>query len=309
MDFAQQLRIFVAVVDNGSFSRAAEALRMARPGVTNAINALEADIGARLIHRTTRRLSLTGEGEQFYDRATRLLTDISDARNLFGGGGVSPRGRLRIDIPVALARPLFIDRIPSFKQLYPEVDLILGVSDQPVDLVVDGVDCVLRIGELAPSSLVARKLASITMVICGSPSYLEAHGTPRAIEDLRAHQAVNYFSGRGHRPVAWSMPGDPGLPQFTLRSGIMVNDTEAFVGCALNGLGLIQVPGLVVADHLSTGSLVEVVPEMRSIRWPLSIMYPNRQHLAPQVRAFIDWVTEMVTASASEWLYPTADRQ
>ena len=309
MDFTRQLRVFVAVVDNGSFSRAAEALRMAKPGVTNAINALEAEVGARLMQRTTRRLSLTAEGEQFYDRATRLLTEISDARNLFGGAAVAPCGRLRVDIPVALARPLVIDHIPAFKHLYPEVDLILGVSDQPVDLIADGVDCVLRIGELAPTSMIARKLASITMVICGSPAYLKAHGTPRTIEDLRSHQAVNYFSGRGHRPVAWSMPGDTGLPQFTLRSGIMVNDTEAFVACALIGLGLIQVPGLVVAEQLSTGALIEVVPDMRSIRWPLSIMYPNRQHLAPQVRAFIDWVTGMVAASTSEWLHPTANEQ
>lgn len=306
MDFAQQLRIFVAVADNGSFSRAAEALRMARPGVTNAINMLEGDLGARLLQRTTRRTSLTAEGEEFYERAVRLLAEIADARNLFGGSVIAPRGRLRVDIPVALAKPLVIDRIPEFKRLYPDVDVILGVSDQPVDLIADGVDCVLRIGELAPTSMIARKIAAITMVVCGSPTYLAEHGTPETIDDLRHHQAVNYFSGRGHRPIAWSMPGDTGLPHLTLRSGIMVNDTGAFVACALNGLGLIQVPGLVVAEQLANGTLVEVVPEMRAIRWPLSIMYPNRQHLAPQVRAFIDWMTDLVAAAAGEWLHPAA---
>lgn len=305
MDFIQQLRVFVAVVDNGSFSRAAEALRMARPGVTNAVNALENEVGARLLHRTTRRSSLTTEGERFYDRATRLLTEISDAKNLFGGSSFTPRGRLRVDIPVALSRPLIINRIPEFKQLYPEVDIILGVSDQPVDLIADGVDCVLRIGELAPTSMIARKIASITMVVCGSPGYLSANGTPETVEDLRGHQAVNYFSGRGHRPMAWALPGDTSLPQFALRSGVMINDTDAFVACALNGLGLIQVPGLVVAEHLVSGALVEVVPDMKTIRWPLSIMYPNRQHLAPQVRAFIDWVAGVVSDAAGEWLHPT----
>jgi LysR family transcriptional regulator for bpeEF and oprC len=159
MDFTQQLRIFVAVVDNGSFARAAEALLMARPSVTNAINALEKGLGARLLQRTTRRISLTGEGELFYDRATRLLTDIADAQNLFGGTDVPPRGRLRVDIPVALAKPLLIARLPQFKALYPDIELILGVSDQPVDLLADGVDCVVRIGELPPTSMVARKLA------------------------------------------------------------------------------------------------------------------------------------------------------
>lgn len=279
---------------------------MTRPSVTNAINALEARLGVRLLQRTTRRTNLTGEGEQFYDRATRLLADIADAHNLFGGPSAAPRGRLRVDIPVALSKPLIIDRIPDFKEHYPEADVILGVSDQPVDLLADGVDCVLRIGELAPTSMVARKLASIPMVVCGSPSYLAANGTPETVDDLRHHQAVNYFSGRGHRPIAWSFPGDAVMPHFTLHSGIMVNDTEAFVTCALNGLGLIQVPGLVVAEHLSSGRLQEVVPAMRAILRPLSIMYPNRQHLAPQVRAFIDWLAGVVATSAGEWLHPVS---
>lgn len=301
MDFAQQLRIFVAVVDTGSFSRAAEALRMARPSVTNAVSALESRVGARLLHRTTRRLHLTGEGEQLHERATRLLADIAETQNLFGGTVGSPRGRLRVDIPVALAKPLLIDHLPGFRTLYPDVDLILGVSDQPVDLLADGVDCVLRIGDLASTSMIARKLATVTMIVCGSPTYLAAFGTPETVEDLRGHQAVNYFSGRGHRPIAWSLPDEAG--RLTLRSGIMVNDTEAFVACALNGLGLIQVPGLVVAEHLSSGRLREVVPAMRAIRWPLSLMYPNRQHLAPQVRAFMEWVAGVVEASAGEWLH------
>lgn len=302
MDFSRHLRIFVTVVDSGSFARAAEALRMARPSVTNAISALEKQVGARLLQRTTRRISLTGEGELFYDRATRLLTDINEAQNLFGGSSVSPKGRLRVDIPVALGRSLIIERIPAFQALYPDVDLILGVSDQPVDLLADGVDCVLRLGELAPTSMIARKLASIIMVVCGSPSYLAAHGMPETVEDLRHHRAVNYFSGRGHRSIAWSLPGDTGIPQFTVPSGIMVNDTEAFIACALNGLGLIQVPGLVVAEHLASGKLVEVLPAMRAIRRPVSIMYPNRQHLAPQVRAFIEWASAIVRSAASEWL-------
>lgn len=302
MNFAQHLRIFIAVVDQGSFARAAEALRMARPSVTNAVNALELELGARLLHRTTRRITLTGEGEQFYDRASRLLTDIDEVQNLFGGSSVTPRGRLRVDIPIALGRSLIVDRIVEFKTLYPDIDLILGVSDQPVDLLADGVDCVLRIGELAPTSMVARKLASIIMVVCGSPGYLAAHGTPQVADELRHHRAVNYFSGRGHRPNPWLVPGESGISRFTLPSGITVNDTEAFVACALNGLGLIQVPGIVVAEHLASGALVEVLPSMRTIVRPVSIMYPNRQHLAPQVRAFIDWASAIVTASPSEWL-------
>lgn len=302
MDFDGQLRVFVAVADHSSFARAAEAMRMRRPSVTEAINDLERQLGVRLLHRTTRRTSLTGEGEELYERATRLLGDIEETRNMFSGAGQAPRGRLRVDIPVAIAKPLIVPRLLAFRSAFPDVDLILGVSDQPVDLHAEGIDLVLRIGTLPTSSLVARKLASLTMVVCGAPSYLNAHGTPHCIEDFGDHLAVNYFSGRGHRPVPWSLPpGDP-RERLAMRSAIMVNDTEAFVGCAVAGLGLIQAPGLSVERHLASGELVEVVPVMREVRWPLSVMYPHRQHLAPQVRVFIDWISDLIARSGSPWV-------
>lgn len=302
MDFDGQLRVFVAVADYSSFARAAEAMRMRRPSVTETINDLERQFGVRLFHRTTRRTSLTGEGEELYDRATRLLGEIEETRNMFGETSRAPRGRLRVDIPVAIAKPLVVPRLPAFRSAFPDIDLILGVSDQPVDLHAEGVDLVLRIGALPASSLVARKLASLTMVVCGAPSYLDARGTPQCIDDLGDHLAVNYFSGRGHRPVPWSLPpGDP-RERLALPSAILVNDTEAFVGCAIAGLGLIQAPGLSVERHLASGELVEVLPAMREVRWPLSVMYPHRQHLAPQVRAFIDWMSDLIAAAGSPWM-------
>lgn len=302
MDFIQQLRVFVSVVDNGSFARAADALRMARPSVTNAIGRLETSVGARLLHRTTRRTSLTGEGEQLYDRATQLLADVADTRNLFGGTGDTPRGRLRVDIPVALARPLVIPRLPEFSRAYPDVDIVLGVSDRPVDLLAEGIDCVLRLGDLSVSSMISRVVAHMTMVLCASPGYLAEHGTPRSVADLSSHRSVTYFSGQGRRAIDWHVLEDGQESIVKMKPAILVNDTEAFVACAIAGFGLIQAAGASVEEHLQAGRLVEVLPESRAYRRPLSIIYPNRQHLAPQVRVFADWIVDLFRSLEGRWI-------
>lgn len=304
MDFIRQLQIFVAVVETGSFARASDALRMARPGVTKAIGGLEAALGVRLFHRTTRRIGLTGEGESLYERASGLLNNVSAVRNLFGGTAEHPAGRLRIDVPVALAKPLLIPALHEFYTAYPDIEVILGVSDQPVDLVADAVDCVLRIGTLPVTSMIARQIATISMVVCASPGYLSLYGTPRRVEDLARHKAVNYFSGRGHRPIRWSVSGGTEKRELSVPNAIMVNDAEALVACALEGMGLIQVPALLINEHLSSGRLAQVLPSICSTRWPLSIMYPNRQYLAPQVRVFIDWIARLVEMKRSPALRP-----
>jgi LysR family transcriptional regulator for bpeEF and oprC len=304
VDFLQQLRVFVAVAENRSFTRAAEALRATRPTVTNAVNELEESIGARLLHRTTRQTSLTSEGRLFYDRSVAILNEVGQARNLFGGVGDAPKGRLRVDIPVAIAKPLIIPNLPDFQAKYPDIDLILGVSDQPVDLIAEGVDCVLRIGDLPVSSLVGRVLAKMAMLICASPVYLDRFGIPETVEDLRGHLAVNYFSGRGHIAIPWRLPRGTDECELRLETGILVNDTEAFIACALAGMGLIQVPGCVVKDYLNSGELVRVLPKLRPVHRPLSIMFPAREHLAPQVRVFIDWAKSIVADVDSPWLSP-----
>jgi LysR family transcriptional regulator, regulator for bpeEF and oprC len=304
MDFIQRLRIFVSVAENHSFARAAEALRMTRPGVTNAINALEESLGARLLQRTTRRVSLTGEGEQLHERALRLLADVDDTQGLFGGSGERPRGRLRVDIPVAIAKPFIIPALPNFVAAYPEVEVILGVSDQPVDLLAEGVDCVIRLGHLPESSMVGRVIAQMEIVICASPAYLALHGTPRTIADLPRHRAINYFAGRGHRPMPWQILDGDVMRDIVLRNSVMVNDTEAFIASTLAGLGLAQGPGACMAEHLASGALVEVLPGIGKLRRPLSILYPARRHLAPQVRAFIDWSAKVMADHRNPWITP-----
>ncbi|WP_028885610.1 LysR family transcriptional regulator [Teredinibacter turnerae] len=302
MDFIRQLQIFVTVAEMGNFTRAAESLHMARPGVTKAIAELEKNVGVRLLQRTTRRTNLTGEGEALYTKATQLLRDVNATQNLFGGSKERPSGRLRIDIPVALAKSLVIPALPGFRSLYPDISVILGVNDQPIDLIAKSVDCVLRLGQLTASSMIGRQIATIKMVVCASPEYLARKGTPRSIEALNEHLTINYFSGQKHTPLAWFFKRNQKIEEILLPSSLMANDAEAVVACALNHMGLIQVPGILVAEELHRGALVQVLEEFSRIELPLSIMYPNRQYLAPQVRTFINWVIDITNAQKGLWI-------
>lgn len=294
MDLLQQLRIFVTVAERGSFARSAEALVLARPRVTNAVAMLEREMGVRLFHRTTRRTTLTGEGELLYDHALQLLGDADRTRNLFGGSEHSPRGRLRVDVPVALARSMIVPRLAEFKYAYPSIEIVLGVSDQSADLIAEGIDCVIRIGDLPVSSMISRLIGRINLIACGSPAYLKSKGIPAAISDLSDHEAVVYFSGRGRRPVDWKLVEDGVERTIRMRPAMFVNDSEAFVACAIAGLGLIQVPHMTIAEHIKTGALTQVLTRFSAVTRPVSVLYPSRQYLTPQVRAFIDWSVSLL---------------
>lgn len=297
MDLAQKLSVFVAVAEAGSFARAAEAKGMSRPSVTNAVAALEAELGARLFQRTTRRTTLTPEGETLLDRAVQLLSDIAETRELFSSPGRVPRGRLRIDVPVSLAGSLVIPKLSEFMTEYPAVDLVLGVGDIDTDLVADGVDCVLRLGDLPASSLVGRVVGKVQMVTCAAPAYLKRRGAPASLENLSEHQAVNFFSGRTKQamPLEFGRDGTPF--RIKLPSRVMVNNADAYVACALEGLGLIQPTRNSVARHLETGQLVEVLPDLPPPLKPVSILYPHRKHVPVQVRAFVAWMERLTTAT------------
>lgn len=293
MDLAQKLAVFVAVAEAGSFARAAEVRGMSRPGVTNAVAALEGELGARLFQRTTRRTTLTPEGEALLDRAIQLLSDIAETREMFARPNQVPRGRLRIDVPVALAESLIIPKLTGFMTEYPAVDLVLGVSDGDTDLVADGVDCVLRLGDLPASSLVGRVVGQVEMVTCAAPAYLERKGVPASPDDLAGHQAVNFFSGRTRQAMPLEFGRGDAPFRIKLPSRVMVNNADAYVACALEGMGLIQPTRLSVASYLEAGLLVEVLPELPPPSKPVSILYPHRRHIPAQVRAFVAWMEKL----------------
>lgn len=304
MDMLNSMRTFVAVVENGSFARAADVLDTTRPVVTNAIKALEASLGVRLLNRTTRRTSLTAEGSAYYDRVSQILDEVAEARLAITGGGEAnaAQGRLRIDLPVALARHLIVPALMQFSQQHPGIELMVGVSDNPVDLVAEGIDVVVRIGELPDSSMVARQIGWVQMVTCGAPGYLAQHGVPRSLDDLQAHRAVGFFSGRSRRMMDWQFVLDGEVSIVKLKASVMVNDSDAFIDCAKAGFGLVQVPGISVSAQLQAGALRPVLPDLQVPAKPVSVLYLSKRHVSPQVRAFIEWIAQLFAASEDGWL-------
>lgn len=302
MELLQSMHVFARVAELGSFTRAADAIPLGRPQVTRAIQELEAVIGVRLFQRTTRQVRLTTEGEQFYDRVKDILGNVAEATTMFGTSGAALRGRLRVDIPTAFSQPAFIACLREFTCDHPQIEMALGVTDRTVDLVAEGVDCVLRIGDLPDSSLVARRIGMATMVTCAAPAYLHTFGTPETLEALRAHRGVSFLSGQNHRPLPWQFSQDGTDQSYVNRQGIIVNESNAYVQCGVAGFGILQAPGITLDKYLADGSLVEVLKRYRPRPRPVSVLYPSRTHLAPQVNAFVDWLSQIFPKLYRDWL-------
>ncbi|MDE1012496.1 LysR family transcriptional regulator [Paraburkholderia agricolaris] len=293
MDRLQAMQVFTRVVDTNSFTRAAETLDLPRASVTTIIQNLEAFLGTRLMHRTTRRLSLTPDGAAYYERCVRILADVEETEASFQSGNKKPHGKLRIDMPGSIGRLLVIPSLCEFHTRYPDIDLQLGLTDRPVDLLQEGVDCVVRVGALQDSSLVARRIGLFEGVTCAAPDYIERAGMPASLEDLENHKAVNYFSSRTGRTIDWAFMVDGKEVEVKMKGIVSVNDADAYVTCGLEGFGLIQPALFMVLPHLRSGQLVEVLPELKPLPMPISAVYPHSRHLSPKVRVFVDWIAEL----------------
>jgi LysR family transcriptional regulator for bpeEF and oprC len=298
MDRLHAMKVFTRVVDAESFTRAAGLLNLPRASVTVIIQNLEAHLKVRLLQRTTRQLSLTADGAAYYERCILILADIDETENLFLNVGRAPRGKLRVDVPGALGRMVVMPKIREFQARYPEIELLIGFGDKPVDLVQEGVDCVVRVGHLEDSTLVARRIGTYQAVTVASPEYLERHGVPTGIDDLQRHKAVNYFWGSTGRTMdlTFVVSGEP--VRAKLNGSIAVNDAEAYVVGGLEGLGIIQAARFMALPHLRSGKLVEILSDWKPLPLPISAVYPQTRHLSPSVRAFVDWVAYMFADSA-----------
>ncbi len=293
MDRLQAMQVFTRVVDTNSFTKAAETLGLPRASVTTIIQNLEAFLGVRLMHRTTRRLSLTPDGAAYYERCVRILADVEETEASFQTNNRKPHGKLRVDMPGSLGRLLVIPSLCEFHQRYPDIDLQLGLTDRPVDLLQEGVDCVIRVGALQDSSLVARRIGLFEGVTVASPAYFERYGEPKTIEDLDQHKAVMYFSHRTGRTFDWTFLIDGKEVEVKVNGIVSVNDADAYVTCGIEGFGLIQPPLFMVLPHLRAGTLKEVLPGYKPLPMPISIVYPHSRHLSPKVRVFVDWIAEV----------------
>lgn len=295
MDQFRAMQVFKAVADSKSFTQAAEQLDLPRPTVTNAVQAIEQQLGVRLLQRTTRKVSLTVEGALYLERCSALLNELEDLNGLFLGDGRKPSGTIRVDLPERVAHRTVIPALPAFLAQYPDIDVRLASNDRLADLVGEGIDCAVRGGVLRDSSLVARPLGQMEQINVAAPAYLAAHGRPQTPADLGRHLAVNYFSSYTGRDLPWEYLGEDGRPHtVAMRSRVSVSSSEAYLGACRAGLGLIQMPRAGLEELLAAGELEEVLPGWRPAPMAVSIVYSHNRHLSPRVRVFVEWLSNVM---------------
>ena len=296
MDRIDQCRIFARVVETGSFTRAAETLGLPRSTVSTAVQALEARVGARLLARTTRLVTPTPDGRAFYEHCIRLVADMDEAEDLFRRARGPVRGVLRVNLPARIGRLIVAPALPEFVAAHPGIQLELGVTDRPVNLTEEGLDCVLRVGTLHDSGLIARPMGRMSLLNVASPAYLARHGIPQTPADLvrDGHVAVRYMSPANGRVEAWEWEEDGALHLLELPGPVTVNSSETQIACCLAGLGLIQVPQYDVGALVQGGQLCAVLPQWCAPAMPVNLLYPHRRHLSSRLQAFAGWLEELL---------------
>jgi len=294
MDQIQAMRIFVRVVEAGTFTRAADSLNLPKATVTKHVQALEERLRVKLLNRTTRRVTVTPDGAAYYDRTVRLLTDLHDIEASITNARANPRGRLRIDVGTSVAQLLIIPHLAEFHARYPDIQVDLGVSDRTVDLIGDNVDCVIRGGELSDQSLVARRIGNLEFITAAAPAYLERKGTPtHPLEIEEKHASVIYFSPQSgrHYPLEFRQ-GDESI-DITGPYQLSVNEANAYVTSIVAGLGIGQITSWQAQRYLDSGALVHLLPDWTQPLLPVYVVSPPNRHLSAKVRAFVDWAAEL----------------
>ncbi len=287
------MQLFLRVAELESFSRAAETLSLPKGSVSRQIQALENALGTQLLHRTTRRVSLTQDGMVYYERAKDLLMNLDELDGMFLHDPSTISGRLRVDMPVAIARNVVIPKLPAFLQQFPGIELELSSSDRLVDVIREGFDCVVRVGNLKDSGLIARPLGKLSVINCASTDYLTRFGYPETLDDLASHALIHYSATLGTRPQGFEYYNGSATRWVKTGGVLSVNSTETYQAACVAGLGIIQVPRVGVRDALRTKKLVEILPQYRAEPMPVSLIYPHRRNLSRRVHVFMEWLTEL----------------
>jgi DNA-binding transcriptional LysR family regulator len=285
------MQVFTRVVERRSFTLAAEDLGLPRSTVTDAVKQLEARLGVQLLQRTTRHVSATLDGEAYHRRCLALIADLEDAEAAFGGA--KPKGLLRVDVHGTLARHFVLPRLPDFLAEYPEIELYMSEGDRLVDLIREGIDCVLRVGNLQDSDMIARRVAMLTEMTCAAPAYIDRFGMPSTIEALDGHRMVGFRSSATGALLPLEFILDGVVRHVDLPAAVAVDGAESLVAAGRLGLGLIQVPRYHIESDLQRGTLVSVLPDYPPTPTPVSLLYPRNRQLSPRVRVFIDWLVRV----------------
>lgn len=298
MDRLQAMQVFVQVVELGTFAAAANALGLHRPAVTLAVQQLERTLDVSLFIRDTRNVNLTPEGDAFYRRCLVLLSDVNDAFTRFSDAPLDPVGRLHIDVSPALADALLIPALPAFKAAFPRIALSIATSDRTLDMVNEGIDCLVRLGSPKPQGLTSQKAGTLPMMTCGAPAYFKQRGVPKRLSDLDKHVAVNVVSGPNRRPRDWVFLENRKETRMRLESAAVTDNSGTALSCALAGLGMIQALRVAVAPHIAHGALVEVLPKLSAPPMDVTVIYPPQARMPTQTRVFIEWLGEMLGQAA-----------
>ena len=293
MNKLQAMEVFVQVVDAGGFTRAAENMQLPKATVSTLVQALEQALQVKLLHRTTRQVSVTSDGAAYYERCLRILSDVREAEESLSNNRISPSGRLRVDVSTAMASQILIPALPDFFERYPDIRLDLGCSDRPVDLIEEGVDCAIRGGELPDSNLIARRIGVLHFATAATPAYFARHGRPRHPNDLAEHRCINYFSSKTGKTMDWDfVRGDETL-FIPVTACLAVNDSTAYHSAGLQGLGIVMMPHYMLDPLVASGQMEITLAEWTSAPLPINVVYPQNRHLSAKVRVFVEWIADL----------------
>ncbi|WLI90746.1 LysR family transcriptional regulator [Massilia sp. R2A-15] len=288
------MRMYVAVVDGGSFAAAADKLDISRAMVSKQIQKLEEHLGTRLMNRTTRRLSLTETGRAFYERSVQIVSDVEEAEQIAGQLTRMPQGVLRVTIPLSYGQHRLAAIIGDYTQAYPQVQLDISLSDRKVDLIDEGFDLAIRIGAMPQSELIARKIGGVRSIVCAAPSYIDSHGAPQTPAGLTAHACLGYtLTGTG---TEWRLEGPAGTVAVPISGPIKADNGDIIRLAALRGAGIVFQPQFIIGDDIDAGRLVRVLPEWQSAELGVYAVYPSRKHLSAKVRTFVDFLVDALGA-------------
>ena len=295
MDKFQAMSLFVRVVDVGGIARAADGLGIPSATATTLIQKLEASLGVKLLNRTTRRVSVTPDGAAYYARAKDILAELRDAEEALSRGSSAPQGKVRVDAPTLIARSVIVPALPRFFAQYPDIELALACNERHFDLVAEGIDCALWVGDINDASLVARRVGFLYFATCAAPSYIAAHGQPTHPRELAQHRCINHFSPRSGETVEWVFSRDSERVRAVFPGHLALEDENSYVTAAEAGLGIAQMPAFVVKEAMERGALDLVLAEWFPEPSPLHVVYPQSRHLSRRVRVFVDWLAALVS--------------
>ena len=294
MDRLHGILVFLRVVEHGTLSGAARALGVSTAAVSASVTRLERQLAVRLLNRTTRRVSTTAEGAEFYARCKQITADLADAERAVGRAARGPSGRLRVRLPLTLGRMWIVPRLPEFLRRYPALSVEVVCMDFVPYTMEEGIDLSVQTGELHDSSLAVRRLATAGYAVCASPAYFERHGRPETPQDLRQHTCIAYRRPRTGRVRDWRFRnGGAGIQLVPVSSPLTFNRIELLIEAAIAGSGLIQIPECYAQQAIARGALSLVLEEYRAGGYEISAVYRQQQRRAPNVRAFMDFVTAL----------------